>query len=82
MKNKKKKLNSLKSTLVLLQQLQAKYYQSTELKIDIDISHNSDIEVWVKTQYSCEGFKFFAPDRFFFGEYEYKRLLEYLNTRL
>jgi hypothetical protein len=45
MKNKKKKFSSLKSVLILLQQLQVKYYR----KIDIDIVMlgESSLAIWL-----------------------------------
>lgn len=45
MKNKKKKLSSLKSILILLQQLQVKYYRKVD--IDIDMMGESSIGVWI-----------------------------------
>ena len=45
MKNKKKKFSSLKSVLILLQQLQIKYYSKVD--IDIDMLGDSSFGVWL-----------------------------------
>ena len=55
MKNKNKKLVSLKSILILVQQLQLKYYG--KLNIDIEI-YDDDFDVTVKIGGKLKAFEF------------------------
>ena len=55
MKNKNKKLVSLKSILILVQQLQLKYYG--KLNIDIEL-YDDDFDVTVKIGGKLRAFKF------------------------
>ena len=59
MKNKNKKLVSLKSILILVQQLQLKYYG--KLNIDIEL-YDDDFDVTVKIGGKLKAFEFYKRE--------------------
>lgn len=77
MKNKNKKLNSLKSILILLQQLQIKYYCNQVISIIQFSSHTIVISIYNSgNNEKCFSFGYYNN-----GEWNslYKELLDYLN---
>lgn len=76
MKNKKEKFGSPRKTLVLLQQLQIKYFGTVEIEV-FALGVNS-FSAWVGTYtvvfYPCDT----SEER----ESKYNELLTYINTRL
>ena len=77
MKNKKQKLSTLKSILILAQQLQSKYYGKIDIDIQlIGITVDVDVKLGVG---KMECFEFSRFDNEDFWRKEYDRLLTYLN---
>ena len=77
MKNKKKKFSSPRATLVLLQQLQTKYFGAVE--INIYVLSQIDFSAWVNGK---ETKIFFAGDTAENREVKYKQLLDFINSQL
>ena len=76
MKNKNKKLGSLKSVLILLQQLQVKYF---EYAIEIMAYTTDTITAYIFTNNSKYGIFEFASYNDEPWDSMYQRVLDYLN---
>ena len=80
MKNKEKKFKSLKDVLILLQQLQAKYYGKCAIHIDTYWSGSNDVFI-IKDEPCDDGlFEFSAVDDSSAWETTYQELLDFLKT--
>jgi len=82
MKNKKAKFSSQKATLILLQQLQARYFGNVNVNMDIDLLARNSIGVWVGRDELLISTVF--PDTATVEEREkvYNELLNLINDRL
>ena len=78
MKNKEKKFKSLKSVLILLQQLQTKYYGKCVFFLDNYIS--GDVDVFIKIGSYSKIVFFRSADDCNVWKTTYQDLLEYLKT--
>ena len=76
MKNKKEKFGSPRKTLVLLQQLQSKYFGNVEIEV-FALGVNS-FSAWVGT-YTVVFYQFDTSEE---RESKYNELLTYINTQL
>lgn len=77
MKNKEKKFQSLQSVLILLQQLQAKYYG--KCAFHIDTYESGSIDVYIPIPYDDGLFEFSSVDDFTTWKDTYRDLLECLK---
>lgn len=78
MNNKEKKFKSLKSVLILLQQLQTKYYN--QLAIHIDTYKSGSIDVYIGIISDDGLFEFSAVDDSSAWKSTYQELLDFLKT--
>lgn len=81
MKNKKKKFSSLKSVLMLLQQLQMKCYNEGPISINIDIMSDSSVDVSAIhfADIKAKSFTFKGPTSLLSCEDTYKELLDWIK---
>ena len=77
MKNKEKKFKSQKSVLILLQQLQTKYYN--KCAFHIDTYESGSIDVYIVIPYDDGLFEFSEVDDCNVWKATYKELLSFLK---
>ena len=78
MKNKEEKLSSLNSVLILLQQLQVKYYGKCSFFLSVYMPINIDVYINDKLRKS-ELFCFYAGEGVIKWTHTYQHLLDYLK---
>lgn len=78
MKNKSKKFSSLNSILILLQQLQVKYYGKCSFFLSVYMPTNIDVYINDKLRES-ESFSFYAGEGIIKWTHTYQNLLDYLK---
>ena len=78
MKNKEKKLSSLNNVLILLQQLQVKYYGKCSFFLSVYIPVSMDVYINDKLRKS-ELFCFYAGEGVIKWTHTYQHLLDYLK---
>ena len=79
MKNKEKKLGSLNSVLILLQQLQVKYFMKCVFHLDVYLSGNTDVFVLKDDSDKGKLFSFYIGDDRDNWVSTYEDLLSYLK---
>ena len=78
MNNKEKKLSSLNNVLILLQQLQVKYYGKCSFFLSVYIPVSMDVNINDKLRKS-ELFCFYAGEGVIKWTHTYQHLLDYLK---
>lgn len=82
MKNKKKKFSSQKELLILLQQLQVKYFGNENAVLDIDMIAGTSICVWLRKGERIKSIIFSDTATGEEREWRYNELLTLIDDRL